>query len=115
MRNGIHLSEGQPVVKIFPLIQRDWACAQRRRRARVRILRRAQSSPANPPGKTKAIKPLWIVVSDTRAEDGGFPRRQRQLATVELFEDRLQTLDPFDAMIDIDVLPGKEKAIKILR
>ena len=102
--------------EVFALIKRDrgWFATERLV-ARVWILRRAQACPADPARKTKAIEPFRIVVGNTRGEDRGFPRGQRQLAAVQLFENRLQTFRAFDAMFRVGALPCEEKAIKILR
>ena len=102
------------MLEVLALIKCDGAGSQRSARARVWILRRAQASPANAAGKTKAIEPFRIVVGNARGEDSGFPRGQRQLAAVELLQNRLQTFRPFDAVFGINTLPCEEKAIKIL-
>src|SRR6266849_7285636 len=101
--------------KVLALIKRHGAGSQRSARARVWILWRAQTSPANPAGKTKAIKPFGIVVGNASSEDRRFPCGQRQLASIELLQNRLQTFSAFDAMSPISALPGEEKPIKILR
>src|SRR5207302_1118067 len=104
----------KPVFEIFALIKSDWTCAQWRGRARVWMLWRTQTRPTDAAGKAKSIEPFRIVVGDTRAEHSGFPRRERQLAAVKLFEDRLQSFRTFDPMFGIDALPRKKKSIKIL-
>ena len=101
--------------EILALIKRNGAGSQRSACPRFWILRRAQTSLANPARKTKAIEPFRIVIRNTRREDCGFPRGQRQLAAVELFEDRLQPFQTFDVMLRIGTLPCKQKSIKILR
>src|SRR6266496_1706347 len=73
------------------------------------------SVPSQSGPKNKAVEPFRIVVANTRGEDRGFPRGQRKLAAVQLFENRLQTFRTFDAMFRISALPCEEKAIKILR
>jgi hypothetical protein len=111
----IRLRQHQPMPEVLALIKRDRTGSQGSARTRVWILRRAQTSPANPAGKTKAIEPFRIVVGNTRRQDRGFPRGQRQLEAVELFEDRLQPFQTFDVMLRIGTLPCKQKSIKILR
>src|SRR5438093_66028 len=73
-----------------------------------------QTSPTDATRKPKAIKPLGIVLGNTRGEDRRFPSRQRQLAAVELFQHELQTLGTFHAMFWICALPREQKSIKIL-
>ena len=109
------MSQSQPVREIFALVERNRTCSQRRECARVRLLRRAQTSPANATGKTKTIEPFGIVIGDARAKNCRFPGGQRQLAAVKLFENRLQTFGAFHAMFEIGALPCEKKTIKILR
>src|SRR4029077_19288574 len=101
--------------EVLALIKRDGTGSQWSARPRVWILRRAQACPADPARKTKAIEPFRVVVGNTRGEDRGLPRGQRQLAPVQLFENRLQTFRTFDAVLRVGMLPCEEKAIKILR
>src|SRR4030095_13995010 len=91
----ICLSQSQPVLEIFALVERNRTCSQWRECARVRLLRRAQTSPANATGKTKAIEPFGIVIGDAGAKNCRFPGGQRQLAAVKLLENRLQTFGAF--------------------
>src|SRR5581483_5876622 len=102
------------MLEIQALIKRNRTRSQRSARARAWILRRAQTSPTDAAGKTKPIQPFWVVVGNTCGEDCGFPCCQRQLASVELLENRLQTFKAFDTMFPISALPREEKTIKIL-
>ena len=52
------------MLDVLALIKRDRAGSQRSARARIWILWRAQTSPANPAGKTKTIKPFGVVVGN---------------------------------------------------
>ena len=110
----IRSGQDQPILQVLSLVKRDRAGSQRSAGTRARILWRAQPSPTDATRKTKAIKPLGIVLGNTRGEDRRFPSRQRQLAAVELFQHGLQTLRSFDAMIGVDPLPREQKPIKIL-
>src|SRR6476661_6809208 len=78
------------------------------------MLRRAQTSPANPTGKTEPVQPFRIVIGHTRWKHRRFPRSQWQLATVELFQDGLQPFQTFDPMFLVDSLPGEKKTIEIV-
>jgi hypothetical protein len=77
-------------------------------------LRRAQTSPANPAGKTEPVQPFGIVIGHTRRKHGRFPRSQWQLATVKLFQDGLQAFQTFDPMFLVGSLPRKKKTIEIV-
>src|SRR4029077_19916222 len=101
--------------EVLALIKRDGAGSQRSARPRVWMCRRAQACPADPARKTKAIEPFRIVVGNARGEYRRFPRGQRQLAPIQLFENRLQTFRTFDPVLRVGTLPCEEKAIKILR
>src|SRR4029450_255923 len=99
------------MLEVFALIKRDGAGSQRGACARVWILRHAQTSPTNPARKTKAVQPFRIIVVNTRGDTRPLPRGQRQLTTIQLFENRLQTFRAFEAMFHIGALPREEKAI----
>src|SRR5262245_60864909 len=78
------------------------------------MLRRAQTSPTDTTRKTEPIQPFGIVIDDARRKHRRFPRSQWQLATVELFQNGLQTFQTFDYMFLVGVLPDEKKTIKIL-
>src|SRR5437899_11058247 len=101
--------------EVFAVIKRDRAGSQRSTGTSVWILRCTQTSPTDAAGKTKAIEPFGIIVSNPCGEDRGFPCRQWQLASVELFQNRLQAFKALDTMFLIGALPCEEKTIKILR
>src|SRR5438270_4731376 len=99
---------------VFAVIKRDRAGSQRSTRTSVWIFRYTQTSPIDAAGKTKAIEPFRIVLGNPCGEDRGFPRGQWQLASVELFKNRLQAFKALDTMFLIGALPREEKTIKIL-
>src|SRR5439155_7771539 len=107
--------ETEPVVEILALIDCNRTGPERSGRWRVRMLRRAETCPTDAAGKAKPIEPFRIVIGGARTQDGGLPRCQRQLATIKLFQNGLQSFGTFDAMLRINALPGKKKSIKILR
>src|SRR5437763_9417004 len=78
------------------------------------MLRRTQARPANPSRKAKSIQPFRIVAGNPGAQDGRFPRSQRQFAAVQLFQNRLQTFRPLKMVFGINTLPGKKKSVEIL-
>src|SRR4030095_7586605 len=113
-RLRIRAGHYQPMLEVLALIKRNRAGSQRSARARAWILRRAQASPANPAGKTKAIKPFGVVVGNARGEDSRLTRVSPELAPTELLKNRLQPFQPFDAVFLVSTLPREQKAIKIL-
>ena len=78
-------------------------------------MRPTEASPADATRKAKAIEPFWIVIGNTRSKNCRFPRGQRQLATIQLLKDRLQTFRTFNAMFCIGALPCEKKTVKVLR
>src|SRR5205807_47394 len=110
----VRRDQREPIGEIFAQIKRDWTRPQRRRCSCVGVLRGAQTSPANPAGKTEPVEPFGIVVGHTRLKHRRFPCSQWQLATVELFQDGLQALQPFDPMFLVSSLPREKKTIEIV-
>src|SRR5204862_7098397 len=110
----VRQGQREPIGEIFAQIKRDWPRSQRRGGSRIWISRSAYTSPTNPTRKTKPVEPFGIVIGHTRRKHRRFPRRQWQLATIELLQNRLQSFRTFDAVFSICAVPSEKETIEIL-